>query len=140
MRFVRIIGAIVLILLCGTPEGAIQYQNPNPTQNPSQNPAAGGKELPPCAGTVGPAAGTPPRTHLGDIPTPDAPDCNGPQAGTKRAVNMAQVKMESMELQKLVDGLPDELTKVQNGVLPADLVLNLKKIEKLSKHIRSEID
>jgi hypothetical protein len=140
MRLIRIAGAIVLVFLCATAESAVQYQNQNPAQNPSQNPAAGGKELPPCAGTLGTTNGTPPRVHLGDIPTPDAPDCNGPQTGAKRPVNMAQVKMESIELQKLVDGLPDELTKVQNGVLPADLVLNLKKIEKLSKHIRSEID
>jgi hypothetical protein len=36
--------------------------------------------------------------------------------------------------------LPDQMEQIGNGKLPKDLIENLKKIEKLAKRIRSEVE
>ena len=40
----------------------------------------------------------------------------------------------------LSEALPAQIEQIGNGKLPKELIENLKKIEKLSKHIRSEIE
>jgi hypothetical protein len=62
-----------------------------------------------------------------------------PTQGTKRQIDVTQLKNEAQELQKLVQPLPEQIDKIGNGVLPSELIESLKKIEKLSKHIRSEV-
>ncbi|MFZ0580890.1 MAG: hypothetical protein WA690_25260 [Candidatus Acidiferrales bacterium] len=54
-------------------------------------------------------------------------------------INMDQVNAETQELRRLADGLPPQIDQVGKGQLPKDLAENLKKIEKLAKHIRGEI-
>jgi prefoldin subunit 5 len=54
-------------------------------------------------------------------------------------INSDQVNAETQELRRLVDGLPPQIDQVEKGQLPNDLAENLKKIEKLAKHIRGEI-
>jgi prefoldin subunit 5 len=54
-------------------------------------------------------------------------------------INLDQVNAETQELRRLVDGLPPQIDQVEKGQLPNDLAENLKKIEKLAKHIRGEI-
>ena len=63
----------------------------------------------------------------------------GDQQAPKRKADLAQLKTESDELQKLAAGLPDKFAKMQDGILPADLITSLERIEKLSKHIRAEL-
>ena len=46
---------------------------------------------------------------------------------------------EAQELQNLRQGLTEQIDKIENGKLPAELIENLKKIEKISKRIRGEI-
>jgi hypothetical protein len=53
--------------------------------------------------------------------------------------NLDQVNAETRELRRLADGLPPQIDQVAKGQLPKDLAENLKKIEKLAKHIRGEI-
>ncbi|HUO35213.1 MAG TPA: hypothetical protein VMU43_09490 [Candidatus Acidoferrum sp.] len=63
----------------------------------------------------------------------------GPIMNPHKTLNVAEVKQESEELQALADKIPGEIQQVTNGELPKDLSDNLKKIEKLSKHLRSEV-
>lgn len=62
-----------------------------------------------------------------------------PMPPQPKKINVAEVKQESQELQVLADKIPGEIQQVTNGELPKDLSDNLKKIEKLSKHLRSEV-
>jgi hypothetical protein len=52
---------------------------------------------------------------------------------------VVQVKQEADELRRLADGVSLQIEQVTNGQLPKDLNENLKRIEKLAKHLRSEI-
>jgi hypothetical protein len=56
-----------------------------------------------------------------------------------RKVNLDQVNAETQELRKLVDSLQPQMEQVNKGQLPKDLTEDLKKIEKLAKHLRSEV-
>jgi hypothetical protein len=56
-----------------------------------------------------------------------------------RKVNVEQVKQEAEELRELADGVPPQIQQVTNNQLPKDLSDNLKRIEKLAKHLRSEV-
>ena len=51
----------------------------------------------------------------------------------------AKLKQEADELAQLSAGLPSDLTRVAHGQLPKDLADKLKRIEKLAKHLRSEL-
>jgi hypothetical protein len=62
-----------------------------------------------------------------------------PQEGTKRRVDVTQLKMQARELTTLTQALPAQMEQIGNGRLPKELIDNLKKIEKLAKHIRGEI-
>ncbi len=54
-------------------------------------------------------------------------------------INMEKVNAETQELRQLADGLPPRIEQVGKGEIPKDLAENLKKIEKLAKHLRGEI-
>lgn len=56
-----------------------------------------------------------------------------------RKVDVEQIKREAEELRKLADGVPAQIQQVTNNQLPKDLSDNLKRIEKLAKHLRSEV-
>jgi hypothetical protein len=63
-----------------------------------------------------------------------------PQQGTKRTVDVTELKKQANEVVTLSQALPVQIEQIGNGKLPKELIENLKKIEKLSKHIRSEIE
>jgi hypothetical protein len=56
-----------------------------------------------------------------------------------RQINPEMVNSEAQELRGLADRLPQQIDQTTKGQLPKDLVENLKRIEKLAKHLRSEI-
>jgi hypothetical protein len=62
-----------------------------------------------------------------------------PMEMRNRQINVEQVKQEAEELRKLADGVPAQVQQVTNNQLPKDLSDNLKRIEKLAKHLRSEV-
>jgi hypothetical protein len=62
-----------------------------------------------------------------------------PAQTTPRPINLDQVNSETQELRRLADGLPAQIDQVAKGQLPKDLADNLKRIEKLAKHLRTEI-
>ena len=73
---------------------------------------------------------------------PDTPVPNSnpfPSSATKRRVDMTQLRADSQELSKLAATIPEQVNLVGKGELPKDLIDNLRKIEKLSKHLRTEI-
>ena len=57
-----------------------------------------------------------------------------------RNVDPAKLKSEAGELRELADALPAAIDQVDKGIMPKDLNDNLKKIEKLAKHLRSEVN
>jgi len=62
-----------------------------------------------------------------------------PTENRTKTVDLAAVKQEADELRKLADVLPDQVQQVSNNQLPKDLSDNLKRIEKLAKHLRGEL-
>jgi hypothetical protein len=57
----------------------------------------------------------------------------------KSSINRAQLQHEADELSNLAQSIPGDMMSVSRGTLPKDLLDRLKKIEKLSKHLRSEL-
>jgi hypothetical protein len=62
-----------------------------------------------------------------------------PMQPHSRKVDVEQVKQEADELKKLADGVPAQIELLAKNQYPKDLNENLKRIEKLAKHLRSEI-
>lgn len=56
-----------------------------------------------------------------------------------RQINVDQVNAETKELQTLADALPAQIRQVESNQLPKDLETNLRQIEKLAKHLRSQL-
>jgi hypothetical protein len=63
-----------------------------------------------------------------------------PQQGTKRTVDITDLRNRATELATLSKAVPLQMDQIGNGKYPKDLIDNLKKIEKLSKHIRNQIE
>jgi hypothetical protein len=56
-----------------------------------------------------------------------------------RKLNVEQVRQEADELRKLADGVPAQIEMVTKNQYPKDLNDHLKRIERLAKHLRSEV-
>jgi len=62
-----------------------------------------------------------------------------PMEMRNKEINVQQAKQEAEALRKLADALPAQIDQLATNRLPKDLSDNLKKIEKLAKHLRSEV-
>lgn len=62
-----------------------------------------------------------------------------PTENRSRQIDLDQVRQETEELRKLANALPAQIDLVANNQLPKDLSDSLKRIEKLAKHLRSEV-
>ena len=51
----------------------------------------------------------------------------------------AELNRQAIELSNLGQAIPGDIGRVQQSVRPAEIASKLKKIEKLSKQLRSEI-
>ena len=56
-----------------------------------------------------------------------------------KPLDSVALKQEADELVKLSAAIPGQLDQVSQGQMPKDLADQLKKIEKLAKHLRSEV-
>lgn len=56
-----------------------------------------------------------------------------------RPVDLAKIKKDADELAKLAGSIPPDVDQVAKGLLPKDLKEKLKRIEKVSKRLRSEL-
>ena len=54
-------------------------------------------------------------------------------------VNPDIMRAEAVDLQKLADRISGDADELSKGALPKDIMDNLKKIEKLAEHLRSQI-
>jgi hypothetical protein len=127
MRRIQRLVFCVVIFGCVSAESA----NPRPFR-----PGAADLQSRPVAAEAGLSAST------AQVRTPETvPGQPGqwPQEGTKHRVDVTQLKMEARELTTLTQALPAQMEQIGNGQLPKELIDNLKKIEKLAKHIRGEI-
>jgi len=58
---------------------------------------------------------------------------------TRHVVNIKEVRQDAKDLASIADSIPAQVEQIAKGELPASLAENLRKIERLSKHIRTEV-
>jgi hypothetical protein len=84
-----------------------------------------------------------PQTKL-HFPTPPEPmDQQGPKqasASPTRHIDMAQAQRCADDLARTAQTIPTDIASVRQGMLPKDVIEKLKQIEKLSKHLRTELN
>jgi hypothetical protein len=79
------------------------------------------------------------------FPTPPQPadrsisNQKAPTTEPHPPLDLLELQRESKDLADLARTVPADIESVSRGLLPKDLVEKLKRIEKLSKHLRSEI-
>lgn len=59
---------------------------------------------------------------------------------TARRTDLEQAQREADELARMAQTVPADVTKVREGMLPKDAIEKLKQIEKLSKHLRAQLN
>lgn len=84
----------------------------------------------------------PAQSHWPKPPQPavmDAPQTkpSGPKMTSR--IDPLQLQREAGELSDLAKSLPADMDQVGHGLLPMDTIDKLKRIEKLSKHMREQI-
>lgn len=70
----------------------------------------------------------------------EAQNETAPAANSPRSVDVQALRREADQLADLAASVPPGMRDVSKGLLPKDLIQKLKQIEKLSKHLRSELD
>lgn len=92
------------------------------------------------------AGGSSAQKRVTHYPQPPAPAMPGdidttpkPEPAPKPRMNIFEMERESKELSQLAGSIPGDVDLLKKGLLPKDVIDKLKRIEKLSKHLRSEI-
>jgi hypothetical protein len=62
-----------------------------------------------------------------------------PSTAVGPRVDSVQLQREARELLELSQSLQPDIESVRHGLLPKDAIVKLKRIEKLSKHLRGEL-
>jgi len=82
--------------------------------------------------------------QTGHFPTPPPPLDTSTQEKTpptnSRRLDLAQLQREADVLARTAQTIPSDVANVRKGMLPKDVIEKLKQIEKLSKHLRSELN
>ena len=79
------------------------------------------------------------------FPTPPAPadrtviNQRTDETTPRQRLDLIELQRESRELSDLARTVPADVESVSHGLLPKDFIEKLKRIEKLSKHLRSEV-
>jgi hypothetical protein len=63
-----------------------------------------------------------------------------PQPAPAHKIDLLRLKTQADELAKLAAGVPPNIEQLKKGLLSKDLEHNLKRIEKLSKQLRQELN
>jgi hypothetical protein len=87
-----------------------------------------------CEGTA-PGAQSLPNLRKGRQEIPFDPPVSFP----KKAAARSQLRDEAAELAELSAGIPERIDRISHGQLPKELDGQLKRIEKLAKHLRAEV-
>jgi len=61
------------------------------------------------------------------------------EARKRPAVDMASLQRDAQELAELSASIPADLQRVNHDLFPKDILIKLKRVEKLSKYLRSEL-
>ncbi len=85
-----------------------------------------------------------PQTGSHHFPTPPEPldqqqQKESPPTLTKH-IDFSQVQREADDLARTAQTIPADVVSVRKGMLPKDTIEKLKQIEKLSKHLRTELN
>ena len=92
---------------------------------------------PQLAAPLGRCGPTPPDPNWPKNQLPVEPAA--PIAPPRSVTDMAKLQREAGELAELSASVPGDLQRVDQGLLPKDLMEKLKRVEKLSRHLRSEL-
>jgi hypothetical protein len=77
---------------------------------------------------------------------PKPPESLDPRATAKgtatssKHIDLAQLQREADDLARTAQTIPADVASVRKGMLPKDVIEKLKQIEKLSKHLRGELN
>lgn len=74
-----------------------------------------------------------------NVPPDFQPDKPEKSPFGKPTMDPVKARKEAQDLATLANEIPSEVQQVTNHVLPKDLALKLKRIEKLAKNLRGEI-
>jgi len=66
-----------------------------------------------------------------NVPPPQQP---------KKTIDTAKLQQDADELATLAASIPTAVSQTNHGAIPRDVVDKLKRIEKLAKHLRGEIN
>jgi hypothetical protein len=81
----------------------------------------------------------------GGFPSPPPPmNSQAPAASNEpttitRPLDIAELQKEADDLARTAQTIPEDMTALRKGTLPKDLIEKLKRIEKLSKRLRSQV-
>jgi hypothetical protein len=70
---------------------------------------------------------------------PESQDKQAPETPS-RHVDLAQAQREADDLARTAQTIPSDVASVRKGMLPKDVIEKLKQIEKLSKHLRTQLN
>ena len=84
---------------------------------------------------MAPRAQSLPNLRKGRLEIPFDPPLSFP----KKAAASSQLRDEAAELAELSAGIPERIDRISHGQLPKELDGQLKRIEKLAKHLRAEL-
>ena len=84
-----------------------------------------------------------PAPRMSPPPASMDPDKSRPSADSPtlpRRVDLVQLQRDADDLARTAQTIPVDVANVRRGVLPKDTLQKLKQIEKLSKHLRNELN
>lgn len=84
-----------------------------------------------------------PRVHMSPPPAsmdPDKKDVPADNPTLPRHMDLAQLQKEANDLAMTAQTIPADVANVRKGVMPKDVLQKLKQIEKMSKHLRSQLN
>jgi len=81
------------------------------------------------------------RNHFPTPPEPLDPKTTDKAPATPtRHLDLDQLQREADDLARAAQTIPSDVASVRKGMLPKDVIEKLKQIEKLSKHLRTELN
>ena len=89
---------------------------------------------------VFPALQTHMSTRHGNVPHLQSQEQPVSMDQPKTKLDAAHLQSEARELLELSQSLQSDIESVNHGVLPKDTIEKLKRIQKLAKHLRGEIE
>jgi hypothetical protein len=81
----------------------------------------------------------PSMAQINNSSPPDFGDKSHPPAALQRGPDRKVMLEQANQMKQLSDAIPDDIQKLSQGVISKDLGERLKKIEKLAKKLREQV-